>query len=55
LEVGLLDLEVDLFAVDLDLRRRLDTDPDLVTGDDENRDLDVVADHDAFTDTTTEN
>jgi hypothetical protein len=55
LDVGLLDLEVDLFAVDLDLRGRIDADPDLVAGDHENGDLDVVADHDAFTDTTAEN
>ena len=55
LEVGLLDLQVDLLAVDLDLRGGLDTDPDLVAGDDEDGHLDVVADHDAFTDTAAEN
>jgi hypothetical protein len=55
LEVGLLDLQVDLFAVDLDLRRSLDPDPDVVTGDDEDGHFDVVADHDALTDTPAEN
>lgn len=55
LDIGLLDLEVDLFAVHLDLQGGVDTDTHLVAGDDENGDLDVVADHDAFTDTTAEN
>jgi len=51
-----LDLEVDLFAVHLDLQGGVDTDTHLVAGDDENGDLDVVADQsDAFTDTTAEN
>ena len=55
LHVGLLDLQVDLFAVDLDLSGGVDPDADLVAGHDEDGHLDVVADHDAFTDATTEN
>ena len=43
-----LDLEVDLFAEDRNGARRLDADADLLAHDREDRDLDVVTDHDAL-------
>ena len=42
----LLDLEVDLLAEDRHRPRRLDSDPDLFAHDRQDRDLDLVADHD---------
>src|SRR5436190_14509840 len=44
----LLDLDVHLLAEDRDVPRRLDPDPDLLPRDRQDRDLDVVADHDAL-------
>src|SRR5207302_2160770 len=42
------NLEVDLLAKDRDGARRFDPDPDLLAHDREDRDLDVVPDHDAL-------
>jgi len=46
--VFLLDLQVDLFAVNGDITRGGDTQPDLIATDFNDRDLDIIADLDAL-------
>src|SRR5580704_16270361 len=50
-----LDALVDFFAMDGDILRRVDADPDLVSFDPQNRDGHIISDHDGLDDAPCEN